>query len=104
MAAAHDPVPRSRVYAVVSYAFETMTATKYQHHNVEKPGDGVYCFDCVGMANWALSLGAARSVGGWLGDGTIQVWPDDAGAPHRISWRVGRPPVPTPIVIARALA
>jgi hypothetical protein len=219
MAAAYHPAPRSRVYAVLSYALETMTATKYQHHNVERPGDGVYCFDCVGMANWALSLAAPRALaalraaehtrphyvpspdhfaeyllalppsgsavwfpirevddiepgdlivmkkharpdcttfaghamfaaatptprsdgscaldvfdstgsphgpddsrrhdrraipkrpdagsGSGLGRGTIQVWPDDAGAPHRISWRVGRPPVPTPIVIARALA
>jgi hypothetical protein len=62
MTATRNEAPRSRVYAVVSYAFETMTATRYQHHSVEKPAAGVYCFDCVGMANYVLSLAAPRAL------------------------------------------
>jgi hypothetical protein len=210
--------PRSRVFAVVSMAFRTMRRTRYQHHNVENAAAGVYYFDCVGMANYFLRLGAPSALaalrtaehtrrgyvpspdhfaeyleslpsngtttwrpiaqvseiepgdlivmkktvepsgktfvghamfaaglptalpdgtyslevfdstgsphgqedsrwhdsraipkgpdaesGSGLGLGTIQLWAGDSGAPLRISWRIDKPPVPTDVVIARAL-
>jgi hypothetical protein len=213
-----DPAPRSRVFAVVSMAFQRMRRTRYQHHNVENAAAGVYYFDCVGMANYFLRLGAPSALaalrtaehtrrgyvpspdhfadyleslppsgtttwrpitqvseiepgdlivmkktvqpngktfvghamfaaglpallpdgtyslevfdstgsphgegdsrwhdsraipngpdaksGSGLGLGTIQLWAGDSGAPLRISWRIDKPPVPTAVVIARAL-
>ena len=208
----------SRVFAAVAHAFTTMTKTTYQHHDVENGAAGTYYFDCVGLANYFLSLGAPQALaalraaekvpaedvpspdhfadylsqlpargtslwsvdrtvaqiqpgdlivmrkvtrlvprpfvghamiaasapfllsngsyalnvfdstgaplhgtgdsrhwdprtmgsgrngpGSGLGMGTVQLWVSKTGAPERISWWVGATPVPTPIVIARAL-
>lgn len=44
------------------------------------------------------------SNGSGLGFGTIQLWVNlQSGTPEQISWQIGRGPVQTPIVIARAL-
>jgi hypothetical protein len=209
---------RSRVFTAVSRAFQTMRRTRYQHHNVENAAAGVYYFDCVGMANYFLRLGAPSALaalrtaehtrrgyvpspdhfadylealppngtttwrpiaqvteiapgdlivmrklersngktfvghamfaagapvvlpdgtfsldvfdstgsphgrddsrwhdsrtipkradaecGSGFGIGAIQLWAGDSGAPLRISWRLDKPPVPTTVVIARAL-
>ena len=214
----HGTGPRARVFAAVSLAFKTMRRTRYQHHNVENAAAGVYYFDCGGMANYFLRLGAPSALaalrtaehtrgdyvpspdhfaeyleslpphgtttwrpitlvseiepgdlivmkevtrsngktfvghamfaagaptpipdgtfslevfdstgsphgqgdsrwhdpravpknsdaeaGSGLGLGTIRLWTGDTGSPVRVSWRIDKPPVPTTVVIGRAL-
>ena len=38
--------------------YTTMTATRYQHHNVENADAGTYFYDCVGFVTYALSQAA----------------------------------------------
>ncbi|MCW2954017.1 MAG: hypothetical protein JWQ48_3187 [Conexibacter sp.] len=56
------PSPSSSpVFAAVSSAFRTMSRTKYQHQDLENATAGTYYFDCVGLANYFLGLGAPRA-------------------------------------------
>jgi hypothetical protein len=48
----------SPVLAAVIGAWETMTWTRYAHHDVVEPAAGRYQFDCVGMTNYFLSVAA----------------------------------------------
>ncbi len=53
-----SPPSASPVLAAVVHAFSTMTWTVYAHHDVVDRDAGTYQFDCVGMTNYFLSLGA----------------------------------------------
>ena len=46
------------VLAEAQHEFTTMTATRYQHHNVENAAAGTYFYDCVGFVTYALSQAA----------------------------------------------
>ena len=50
------------VFAAASNAFQTMTKTKYQHHDVENAAAGTYYFDCVGLADYFLGQGAPKAL------------------------------------------
>jgi|SRR5947209_281455 len=212
------PPSSSKVYAAVSNAMRTMSATRYRHHDREDPAQGDYYFDCVGMVDYFLRRGApgaraemrasegtrrgfvpkpdkmgdflrslatrprrfwrpvgaagsiqpgdvlvmnrlershgrifvghamiaaaaperrrdgtyalrvfdstgtphgagdsrltdtraipsrpGRKAGSGLGTGVVKLWADHAGRPVRISWSLGRAPVPTPIEVGRPL-
>src|SRR5579859_6658529 len=49
--------------AEAQHELNTMTATRYQHHNVEDAAAGTYFYDCVGFVTYALGQAAptARS-------------------------------------------
>jgi len=59
--------------------YTTMTATRYQHHNVENTAAGTYYYDCVGFVTYALSQAAP------VADATIRgkysIRPDRVPAP-----------------------
>lgn len=46
------------VLAEAQHEFTTMTATRYQHHNVEDAAAGTYFYDCVGFVTYALGQAA----------------------------------------------
>ncbi|MGO9792995.1 MAG: hypothetical protein ACLP8S_26790 [Solirubrobacteraceae bacterium] len=52
----------SPVFAAVSQAFRTMTSTVYTHTYYWNAATGVYQFDCVGLADYFLSLGAPHAL------------------------------------------
>lgn len=51
------------VLSEAQHEFTTLTATRYQHHNVEDAAAGTYFYDCVGFVTYALGQAApvARS-------------------------------------------
>ena len=52
------------MFAAASNAFQTMTKTKYQHHDVENAAAGTYYFDCAarGLLPRARRAEGARRV------------------------------------------
>jgi hypothetical protein len=50
--------PVSAVLTEAEHEFSTMTATRYQHHNVENAVPGTYFYDCVGFVTYALDQAA----------------------------------------------
>jgi hypothetical protein len=83
----------------------------------ERRGDGGYAlrvFDSTGSPHGAgdsrltdpraIPSRPGRKAGSGLGTGVVELWADTAGRPVRISWSLGRPPIPTPIEVGRPLA
>lgn len=52
-----------RILAELRSIRETMTETRYQHASVVRPRDGVYRWDCSGMAAWILRRATPRAMG-----------------------------------------
>lgn len=50
--------PTSPVLSESVREYTTMTATRYQHHNVEDAAAGTYFYDCVGFVTYALERAA----------------------------------------------
>jgi hypothetical protein len=63
------------------HEYTTMTATRYQHHDVENAAAGTYFYDCVGFVSYALSQAAPTA------DATIRreynIGPNRVPAPGR---------------------
>jgi hypothetical protein len=75
-----------------SYALNVFDSTGAPLHG---PGDS---------RHWdPRTMARSAGPGSGLGMGTVQLWVTKSGAPEAISWWVGAKPVPTPVVIARAL-
>jgi hypothetical protein len=56
--AAQATPPASPVLTEAAHEFMTMTATRYQHRNLENATAGTYFYDCVGFVTYALGQAA----------------------------------------------
>jgi hypothetical protein len=91
-AAAPDSSP---VLAAVTDQYTTMTATRYQHHDVENAQAGTYFYDCVGMVTYTLHLAAPNAIGALESDLGIRKGfvPNPA---HYLQWFTALPAEPNP--------
>lgn len=53
----------AKILGVLGSIERSMKATRYQHKTVVRPAQGQYFFDCSGMAQWVLHLGAPQALG-----------------------------------------
>lgn len=60
---AMQPATRAakKVLAIVGKIDDTLTQTKYQHRTVVRRREGVYLWDCSGMADWILRRAAPKA-------------------------------------------
>ncbi|HUO74098.1 MAG TPA: hypothetical protein VMU39_25220 [Solirubrobacteraceae bacterium] len=77
------PAPsNSRVFAAVSQAFQTMRHSLYSHHYYENAITGTYDFDCVGLADYFLTLGAPKAIAALRSAEHIPSGPDVPSRDH----------------------
>ena len=57
-----SPTDSSPLLSVVAQQFQTMTATRYDHHFHEDPAAGIYYYDCVGMTTYSMRLAAPKAL------------------------------------------
>lgn len=62
------PPDASPVLAAVVQQFTTMTATRYQHMDIEDAAAGTYYYDCVGMVTYTLRLATPQALRTLLAD------------------------------------